>query len=231
MTTQPNIVDPAEWLVARQKLLVGEKELTRQGDALARQRRELPWVRVQRHYVFQTPSGPKDLTELFNGRSQLLVYHFMFGPEWEEGCLSCSFWADNFDGIDVHLQHRDVTFLAISRAPLEKLESYRARMGWSFPWVSSQETGFNEDFGVSDADFYNYAPLESAVEEAVGLSTFVLHEGKVFHTYSCFGRGVEVFNGAYQLLDMAPKGRDEDQLEWTMAWLRRHDSYDETAEP
>ena len=158
------------------------------------------------------------------------MYHFMFGPEWTEGCQSCSFWADNFNGIDIHLAHRDVTFLAASRAPLPKLLEYRERMGWSFDWVSANGTEFNPDFGVSGVTNYNYRELDEPIDEMQGFSAFAQRDGEVFHTYSCYGRGVDAFNGAYQLLDLAPKGRDEDALEWPMAWLHRHDAYpDSTA--
>ena len=225
MDLSPNIVNRDEWLDARRQLLVAEKELTRRHDRLAEQRRSLPWVRVQSNYRFETTDGTQTLPELFGGRTQLLVYHFMYGEDWDEGCPSCSFWADNFNGVEVHLAQRDVTLLAVSRAPLAKLLAYRDRMGWSFPWVSSHGTSFNVDFGVSDASTYNYAPVESPMEESPGLSAFIAHEGEIFHTYSTFGRGLDVFNGAYQLLDLAPKGRDEANLAWSMAWLRRRDSY------
>ncbi len=222
---EPTIGSPEEWLRARVDLLQAEKELTRRRDELSRQRRALPWVRIDKDYEFDTTDGPRSLPELFDGRSQLLVYHFMFGPDWEKGCPSCSFWADNFDGIGVHLAHRDVTFLAVSRAPLDRLLAYRKRMGWSFPWVSSLGSDFNTDFGVSDASTYNYAPVASPEEELPGLSAFAQRAGEVFHTYSCYARGLDAFNGAYQLLDLTPKGRDEDGLPHSMAWLHRHDAY------
>jgi predicted dithiol-disulfide oxidoreductase (DUF899 family) len=226
------------WRTARLALLEREKELTRLRDELAAERRALPWVRVDEEYVFDTPAGTKGLAELFDGRSQLLVYHFMLGPDWEEGCPSCSFWADNFDGIGVHLEHRDVRMIVVSRAPLERIEAYRRRMGWSFPWVSSVDNDFNFDYGVSftpeqqeSRAEYNYRVVDAPFEEMPGLSAFALVDGVVFHTYSCYARGLDAFNGAYQLLDLAPRGRDEDGLPWTMAWLRRHDAYEEVAAP
>ena len=225
LTVEPTIAPREEWLRARLDLLQAEKELTRQRDELSRRRRALPWVRVDKAYRFDTVDGPRSLPELFEGRSQLLVYHFMFGPEWPEGCPSCSFWADNFDGVGVHLAHRDVTFLAVSRAPLDRLLAYRSRMGWTFPWVSSSGSDFNLDFGVSDSPTYNYAPSEAPQEELPGLSAFAQRDGEVFHTYSCYARGLDAFNGAYQLLDLTPKGRDEDGLEHPMAWVHRHDAY------
>jgi predicted dithiol-disulfide oxidoreductase (DUF899 family) len=228
---QPTIAGREEWLRARLELLQAEKELTRRRDELSRQRRALPWVRIDKSYEFDTVDGPRSLPHLFDGRSQLLVYHFMFGPDWEEGCPSCSFWADNFDGIGVHLAHRDATLLAVSRAPLERLVAYRDRMGWTFPWVSSLRSDFNMDFGVSEAATYNYVPVDHPEEELPGLSVFAQRDGDVFHTYSCYARGIDTFNGAYQLLDLTPKGRDEDDLESTMAWLHRHDAYPDTRLP
>ena len=225
LLTQPTVASRDEWLRARFELLQAEKELTRRRDELSRQRRALPWVRIDKAYEFDTPDGPRSLPELFDGRSQLLVYHFMFGPDWEEGCPSCSFWADNFDGIGVHLAHRDVTLLAVSRAPLDRLMAYRSRMGWTFPWASSLRSDFNMDFGVSEAATYNYAPAADPAEEMPGLSAFAQREGEVFHTYSCYSRGIDAFNGAYQLLDLTPKGRDEGGLPHSMAWLHRHDAY------
>jgi predicted dithiol-disulfide oxidoreductase (DUF899 family) len=225
MSTEPAIATRDEWLQARLELLDAEKELTRRRDDLSRQRRALPWVRVDKDYEFDTVDGPRSLADLFDGRSQLLVYHFMFGSDWPEGCPSCSFWADSFDGTGVHLAHRDVTFVAASRAALDRLLAYRERMGWRFPWVSSLGSDFNLDFGVSDASTYNYRPVEDRRDELPGLSAFVVRDGEVFHTYSCYARGLDAFNSAYQLLDLTAKGRDEDDLEYTMAWLHRHDAY------
>ena len=227
MSAEPTIASRDEWLAARLELLDAEKELTRRGDELSRQRRALPWVRIDKDYSFDTVDGPRSLSELFDGRNQLLIYHFMFAPDWVEGCPSCSFWADNFDGIGAHLAHRDVTFLAASRAPLDRLLAYRQRLGWTFPWVSSMGSDFNVDFGVTNGSTYNYTPVHNPAEEQErpGLSAFAQRDGDVFHTYSCFARGLEAFNGAYQLLDLTPMGRDEDDLEWSMAWVHRHDAY------
>jgi predicted dithiol-disulfide oxidoreductase (DUF899 family) len=227
------VVSHEQWLKARRELLAAEKEFTRQRDALTRRRMAMPWERVEKSYRFEGPKGARSLADLFDGRSQLIVYHFMLGPDWEEGCKSCSFWADSFDGIPIHLNHRDVTFTAISRAPLAKIEAYKKRMGWSFPWVSSYGSDFNYDFHVSFTEEqlaagkvdYNYG-LDEGEEELPGISVFYRNErGEVFHTYSCYSRGIDMVNGAYQLLDLAPKGRDEDGLEFSMEWVRRHDQY------
>jgi predicted dithiol-disulfide oxidoreductase (DUF899 family) len=229
------IVSREEWLAARQQLLAAEKELTRARDDVSRRRRELPWVKVEKRYEFQSPKGKETLSDLFEGRSQLLLYHFMFGPDWNEGCPSCSFWADNYDGTIVHLNHRDVTFVVVSRAPLEKLEAYRRRMGWRFKWVSSFGGDFNYDFRVSFTPEemkrgemeYNYRMNKFPSDEAPGISVFSRDDdGSVFHTYSCYSRGLDMLNAAYHHLDLVPKGRDEDGLAYSMAWLRRHDSYD-----
>jgi predicted dithiol-disulfide oxidoreductase (DUF899 family) len=227
------VVSHEEWLKARLELLAAEKEFTRQRDALTRRRLAMPWERVEKSYQFEGPNGALSLADLFDGRSQLIVYHFMFGPDWEEGCKSCSFWADNFDGIPIHLNHRDVTFTAVSRAPLAKISAYKKRMGWSFPWVSSYGSDFNYDFHVSFTEEqlaagkvqYNYGLVEG-YEELPGLSVFYKNErGEVFHTYSCYARGIDMVNGAYQFLDLVPKGRDEDGFSFSMAWVRRHDQY------
>ena len=227
------VVSHEDWLQARLELLAAEKDLTRQRDALTRRRMAMPWERVAKPYRFEGPKGALSLADLFDGRSQLIVYHFMLGPDWEEGCKSCSFWADNFDGIPIHLHHRDVTFTAVSRAPLAKIEAYKKRMGWSFPWVSSYGSDFNYDFHVSFTEEqlaagkvdYNYGLVEG-YEELPGLSVFYKNErGEVFHTYSCYARGIDMVNGAYQFLDLVPKGRDEDGFEFSMEWVRRHDQY------
>jgi predicted dithiol-disulfide oxidoreductase (DUF899 family) len=230
------IVSPDEWLIARRELLAREKEFTRLRDRLSEQRRELPWVRVDKNYLFDGPSGKESLGDLFEGRSQLIVYHFMYGPDWEEGCPSCSFWADNYNGIVVHLNHRDISLVAVSKAPLEKLMRYRNRMGWSFKWVSSLDNDFNRDFHVSYTPaeiergevYYNYGPSRFPSTEAPGVSVFFMNpENEIFHTYSCYARGLDMLNGAYHLMDLVPKGRDEADLPYTMGWLRRHDSYED----
>ncbi len=223
-----------DWLAARKALLAREKEFTRARDALSAERRKLPWVRVDKDYVFDSPDGRETLADLFDGRSQLIVYHFMFGPDWEEGCPSCSYLADHFDGAIVHLKHRDVSMVVISRAPLEKLQAYRKRMGWKFKWLSSLGNNFNRDYHVSftaaemeaGKAYYNYADGGFPSEEAPGISVFYRDaEGDVFHTYSAYARGLDILIGAYNLLDLVPKGRDEDGLSFTMEWLRRHDQY------
>ena len=230
------IVSPDDWLKARKQLLAQEKEFTRLRDRLSQQRRELPWVKVEKNYVFDGPRGKETLADLFDGRSQLVVYHFMFAPEeGEEPCRSCSFWADNFNPIGVHLNHRDVAMVAISRAPYEELEAFKRRMGWSFKWVSSGSNDFNYDYHVSFTPeekakgkvHYNYTMTEFPSEEAPGLSAFVKdHNDEVFHTYSSYARGLDILIGTYNFLDMAPKGRDEGSLPWSMAWVKRHDEYE-----
>ncbi len=233
--TSPKVVSREEWREARQALLAKEKEFTRRRDELARLRRELPWVRVERNYVFETPEGTKSLAELFGGKSQLMIYHFMFGPDWEQGCPSCSFLSDHIDGANWHLPQRDVRLLAVSRAPLHKIEPFKKRMGWRFDWVSSFGSDFNFDFGVAfekgdvakDRVSYNYG-ISSAhgSEDLHGLSVFYKDTaGGVFHTYSTYARGCDMLVGAYNFLDLAPKGRDEDGLDFTMAWVRHHDRY------
>src|SRR5438874_370111 len=231
---QTEIVSEAEWLVARKDLLTREKEFTRQRDALDAARRELPMVKVEKEYLFNGPDGKETLDDLFEGRSQLIVYHFMFAPGWEEGCKSCSYLADHFDGANWHLPHRDVTFVAISRAPFAELEAYKKRMGWRFKWLSSYGNDFNFDYHVSATQeekakgkmFYNYRTDDLIGDEMPGLSVFYKDEnGDVFHTYSTYGRGLDILVGAYNFLDLAPKGRDEDHLDFTMDWVRRHDQY------
>lgn len=234
---QPQIVSREAWLTARKALLAKEKDFTRQRDALSAERRALPWVEVEQAYVFDGPNGKETLSDLFAGSSQLIVYHFMFGSDWEEGCPSCSFWADNYNGITIHLKHRDVQLVAVSRAPLAKLEAYRKRMGWGFKWVSSYGNDFNRDYHVSftpeerQTGFYNFEPRGFGAE-APGLSVFIKGEnGAIYHTYSCYARGLDALNGAYQMLDLVPKGRDEAGLPYTMAWVRRHDRYDMRSDP
>ena len=230
---QHKVVSQGEWLTARKALLAKEKQFTRQRDALSKQRRDLPWVKVDKNYVFDGPDGKERLAELFGARSQLVVYHFMLGPGWEQGCPSCSYLADHFDGMTVHLAHRDVTFVVVSRAPYEQIAAFQKRMGWKFKWVSSYGNDFNRDFHVSFTPEekasgkveYNYEMTEFPSEEAPGLSAFIKQNGAVFHTYSSYARGLDILVGAYNFLDMAPKGRDEDGLPWSMAWVRRHDEY------
>jgi predicted dithiol-disulfide oxidoreductase (DUF899 family) len=231
---RPRIVSEAEWLSARKRHLTKEKEFTRLRDQLSAERRKLPWVKVEKNYVFEGPNGEETLADLFGGRSQLIVYHFMFGPEWEEGCKSCSFLADHIDGSVVHLAHRDVTFVVISRAPLAKLEAFKKRMGWRFKWVSSHGNDFNRDYHVSFPNDdvtngkvdYNYATQEFSSEEAPGASVFYRDGGgDIFYTYSTYARGLDMLIGAYNYLDLVPKGRDEGGLGFTMAWVRHHDRY------
>ncbi len=231
---QNEIVSPEAWLKARLELLTAEKEFGRQREALTRRRMEMPWERVEKSYLFEGPAGTLSLADLFDGRSQLIVYHFMLAPDWQEGCKHCSFWADNFNGIPVHLNHRDVTFTAVSRAPLARIEAYRKRLGWSFPWVSSFGSAFNFDYQVSRTPeqlakgeaYYNYKLQPSTVPEQVGVSVFYRSdEDEVFHTYSCYSRGIEMLNAAYHFLDLVPKGRDEDGLNYPMEWVRRRDQY------
>lgn len=227
------VVSNDEWLAARRKLLDEEKAFQKARDELAQKRRDLPWRKVEADYVFEGESGRKALPELFEGCSQLLVYHFMFHPEWDAGCKSCSFWADTFDGSVEHLRARDVSLVAISRAPLELLLDYRKRMGWHFPWYSSSTNSFNYDYHVSfstqqlqsgDAD-YNYKKGNAAIEELPGISVFARDGDDVYHTYSTYSRGLDPFNATYQYLDIVPRGRDEDGLPYTMDWLRRRDEY------
>ncbi len=220
------IVDRDEWLARRVELLAAEKAHQRERDALAARRRELPWVRVDTEYTFDTPDGSRTLAELFDGRSQLITYHFMYGPDWETGCQSCSFWADSVSGNMEHLAHRDTGYVNVSNAPLETLLAFRDRMGWDMPWVSAGGTSFMADFGLAGATTYNYVPQDQPNDEAPGLSAFVMADGEVYHSYSTYARGLEPFNAAYALLDMTAKGRDEGDLPWTMAWLRRHDEYE-----
>lgn len=225
------VVSPGEWEHARKALLAKEKELTRARDALSQARRDLPWERVEKRYVFDGPNGPETLEELFAGRSQLIVYHFMFAPDWAAGCKSCSFWADNFERNALHLAHRDATMLAISRAPVEKLRAFQQRFGWTFKWVSSGRTDFNYDYRVSFEPsqpnaVYNYAPKTSKTTDLPGISVFYRDtDGAIYRTYSTFGRGIEPMNAAFQYLDLLPKGRDE-QPGQAMAWLRLRDQYD-----
>jgi predicted dithiol-disulfide oxidoreductase (DUF899 family) len=228
------ITSRADWTAARKQLLARERQFTHERDQLAAQRRDLPWVEVTEPYAFDRARGKARLADLFDGRSQLLVYHLMFGPDWDAACKSCSFWADSFNGIPQHLAHRDVTMIAISRAPLAKLAAYRARMGWQFEWVSSHGSSFNFDYGVSfspeqvaaGAMAYNFGTTEVKGTEMPGVSAFYRRgDGRVFHTYSCYARGIDALNGAYQYLDLVAKGRDEAGLAFPMEWVKRHDEY------
>jgi predicted dithiol-disulfide oxidoreductase (DUF899 family) len=230
-----SVVSREEWLRARTELLAREKEFTRLGDDLSRRRRELPWVKVEKPYAFEGPRGRETLPDLFEGRSQLVVYHFMFGPDWAAGCPHCSFWADNFDEIIVHLNQRDVTMVAVSRAPYEKLRAYEERMGWKFKWLSSGDGEFNYDFDVSftpdemksKAAFYNFKKGDPGVADREGVSVFYKDaSGAVFHTYSSYARGIDVLNTAYHYLDLVPKGRDEGGR--SQYWVKRHDEYAKT---
>ncbi|MBI2516533.1 MAG: DUF899 domain-containing protein [Opitutae bacterium] len=235
-TASPRIVSPAEWLAARLELLLAEKEFTRQRDALAARRRALPWTRLTKPYTFDSPNGRVALADLFDGRSQLIVQHFMFGPGWEEGCKSCSFMMDHINPAVPHLKARDVSFAAVSHAPLAEILPFKARMGWAVNWVSSHGTDFNHDFHVSftpeeTADGkkvnYNFGLTAVPIEELPGISVFTRDAaGTVYHAYSTYGRGVEVAIGTYNLLDLVPKGRDEDDLEYSMEWVRHHDRYE-----
>jgi predicted dithiol-disulfide oxidoreductase (DUF899 family) len=232
-TLDHEIVSPAMWMAKRLELLKKEKEFTRLGDQLSAEKRKLPWVRVDKEYVFDGPGGKETLADLFSGRSQLIVYQFMFGPEWEEGCPTCSLVADNFDSNVVHLAHRDVTLTVVSRARLPQIEAFKRRMGWQFKWLSSYGNDFNSDYGVSFTDeemangnHYNYDTSGFPRDEAPGLSVFYQNgTGDVFHTYSSYARGPEFLIGAYSYLDLVPKGRDESALPFTMAWIRHHDRY------
>jgi len=232
------IVSPEKWLSARLKLLREEKELTRLRDRIAQHRRELPWVKMTKPYTFESPEGRVSLADLFDGRSQLIVQHFMFGPGWEEGCKSCSFMMDHFNPTVPHLKARDVSFAAISHAPLSEILPFKTRMGWEVNWVSSHGTDFNHDFHVSFTEKemasglveYNYTKMKFPHDEAPGISVFARDTaGVVYHTYSTYGRGVDVIMGTYHLLDLVPKGRDEEGMEYGMEWVRYHDRYEQTA--
>ncbi|MFT5194403.1 MAG: putative dithiol-disulfide oxidoreductase (DUF899 family) [Candidatus Promineifilaceae bacterium] len=230
------IVSRDEWLAARTAYLAKEKEFTKQRDQLSQERRELPWVKLDKEYQFDGPEGAESLADLFDGRSQLIVYHFMYGPDWKEGCPSCSFWADNYNNVVVHLNQRDISMITVSRSDLANLEAYKKRMGWNFKWVSSLKNDFNYDFHVSatadqlaaKAMVYNYQNTTGwAAEEMPGISVFCKNEsGEIFHTYSTYSRGLDMLNGAYHYMDLVPKGRDENDLPHTMAWLKRNDSYE-----
>ncbi len=230
------VVSPEDWQTARIALLAKEKEFNRLRDELSRQRRQLPWEKVEQTYIFDGPEGNESLSDLFGNKSQLMIYHFMFEPEDEEGCPLCSFWAEHFDGVGVHIQHRDVSFVAISRAPLEKLEAYKKRMGWKFKWLSSYNNRFNYDFHVNFTPeqakngtiVYNYRKLDTQQLDWQGLSVFYKDEGgAVFHTYSTYMRGIDMLNGTYNFLDLAPKGRGEDGHDFPMDWVNYKDRYED----
>ncbi len=230
----PKVASPAEWLAARIELLQKEKQFSKLRDELSRKRRELPWEKVEKKYIFDGPNGKESLADLFAGRGQLITYHFMFGPGWPEGCPGCSLLADHFDGAIAHLNARDVTFVAVSRAPLAELTPFKKRMGWNFKWLSSNANDFNFDYDVSFTKeeiakgevYYNYGKQPFPKEEGPGASAFSKDAaGSIFHTYSSFGRGLDMMIGAYNWLDIAPKGRDEEGLPAPMAWVRHHDKY------
>ena len=234
-TADHPVVSRDRWIAERKALMAREKELTRLRDQIAEERRSLPWVRLEKDYVFDTPDGPRALSELFEGRRQLMVQHFMFGPGWEQGCPSCSYMADHTDGMTVHLAQRDISFVAVSRAPLAELQRFRQRMGWQFNWVSSNGNDFNRDFCVSFMPeemargevYYNYTMQPFPAEEAPGISVFYKNDaGEIFHTYSTYGRGVEVMMGTYSLIDLTPKGRNERDVPNRMEWVRHHDRYE-----
>ena len=228
------VVSKNEWLKARKILLNKEKEFTVLRDQLSQAQRDLPWTAVHKEYVFEGPNGKETLSELFDGRSQLIVYHFMFDPTWEAGCPSCSFWTDNFNGIIVHLNQRDITMVTVSKAPYNKLAAYENRMGWNFKWVSSYDTDFNFDYNVSfrpeetakKEGMYNFTIQDPLTTEREGVSVFYKDAaGRIFHTYSAYARGIDMLNVAYHYLDLVPKGRDEAGHEFPQFWVRRHDEY------
>jgi predicted dithiol-disulfide oxidoreductase (DUF899 family) len=235
--TKHRIVSHEDWIAARTRFLAKEKEFTHLRDQLSRERRELPWERVEKEYVFEGENGRETLADLFGKRSQLIVYHFMYGPDWDIGCRSCSFWADNFNGITPHLAHRDVSLVAVSRAPLQKLQAQARRFGWTFKWVSSFGSDFNFDYNVSFSAetlargeaLYNYAMQKMSADDTTelpGISAFFRDGDQIFHSYSAYARGIDMLNGAYHYLDIAPKGRDEDGLPFPMDWVRHRIAYD-----
>lgn len=232
---QKKVVSHDEWVAARKQFLSKEKEFTRQRDELSRQRRELPWERVEKPYDFQGPQGKLTLADLFDGRGQLVIYHFMLGPGWAEGCPSCSYISDHFDGMAIHLANRDVTLVVVSHAPIAEIEAFKKRMEWRFRWISSFGSDFNYDYQVSaspeeankDKVYYNYEMMSFPSQERPGLSVFSKDADGIYHTYSTYARGLDILVGAYNFLDLVPKGRDEAGLRHTMAWVRHHDKYSE----
>lgn len=229
----PAVVSAAEWVAARKQFLKKEKEFTRLRDELSSQRRELPWEKIEKQYVFEGPGGKETLADLFDGRSQLIIYHFMFGPGWKEGCPSCSYLSDSFDAAALHLAHRDTTLAVVSRATWPEIQAFQTRMGWQFHWVSSNGADFNYDFQVSQSAeekasglaYYNYEQTTFPSEERPGMSVFLKHGDEIFHTYSTYARGLDILVPTYNLLDLTAKGRDEDGLPHTMSWVRHHDRY------
>jgi len=231
------VVSQKEWVVARKKLLRKEKRFSKLRDELNLQRRKLPWIKIEKEYVFDAPTGKVTLAELFGGKSQLITYHFMFGPGWEEGCEHCSFWADHFDSVNMHIGQRDTAFAVVSRAPLKEIEPFKKRMGWKFKWVSSFNTDFNFDFNVSFTPeqlksgkaIYNYARLDMNIDEREGVSAFYRDKnGDIYHTYSSYERGIDLMNTTYNFLDLTAKGRDENP-DSTQDWVRYHDQYKDAA--
>jgi predicted dithiol-disulfide oxidoreductase (DUF899 family) len=229
------VVSHEDWVTTRKQFLAKEKEFTHLRDELSRQRRELPWEKVEKKYEFEGPQGKLTLADLFGGRHQLVMYHFMLGPGWAEGCPSCSYLSDHFDGMTIHLANRDVTLVVVSHAPIAEIEAFKKRMGWKFRWVSSFGSDFNHDYQVSaspeeagrDKVYYNYEMMEFPSQERPGLSVFYKDAEGIFHTYSTYARGLDILVGTYNFLDLMPKGRDEAGLKHTMAWVRHHDKYSE----
>jgi predicted dithiol-disulfide oxidoreductase (DUF899 family) len=232
--TAHKVVTHDAWIAARQRFLLKEKEFTRLREALSRERRELPWERVDKEYVFESTSGRETLADLFGEHSQLIVYHFMYGPDWEIGCRSCSFWADNFNNIVPHLAARDASLVAVSLAPLQKLQAQARRFGWTFKWVSSHGSDFNFDYHVSFSPealergdtVYNYTPQKLGSTEMPGISAFFRDGKQIYHSYSTYARGLDMLNAAYHYLDIAPKGRDEEGLAYPMAWVKHRIAYE-----
>jgi predicted dithiol-disulfide oxidoreductase (DUF899 family) len=227
------VVSQKDWLAARKRLLLKEKKFSKARDQLNKERRALPWMKIEKEYVFDSPEGKVTLAELFNGKSQLVTYHFMFGPGWGDGCPHCSFWADHYDGVDHHIGARDTALVVVSRAPLKEIQPFKKRMGWKFNWVSSNQNDFNFDLQVSFTPeqirsgkmIYNYAPLKMDIDEREGVSAFYKDsKGDVYHTYSSYARGIDLLNTTYNFLDLTAKGRDENP-EQSQDWVRYHDKY------